>query len=189
MSQLKFYAVASLPAQLEADAFYFIQNGDYAESYVTTSDGTAKMIGNSTMISALIASSLANWSGASNQVLIAADMSARDALASTAEANLMVMVIDATDDPTVDTGSALYAYDKASDTWYKLSEYESMDVVVDWDAIQGKPSSSPAQIDDAVSKAHQHSNMAELSKIGEDANGDLTYGGQAVKAKWIVKDW
>lgn len=189
MSQLKFYAVASLPAPLEADAFYFIQNGDYAESYVTTSNGTAKMIGNSVMINQLISAALANWSGAANQVLIAADIAARDALAVDTEVNLMVMVVDASADPTVDGGSALYAYDLASTTWYKVAEYESMDVVVAWDAIQGKPSSSPAQIDSAVGLSHQHTNMAELNKIGEDANGDLTYNGQAVKAKWIAKDW
>ena len=189
MAQLKFFGVATLPAQLEADAFYFVQNGNYAESYVTNNSGVARMIGNSAMINALIAAELANWTGSSNQVQIAADMTARDALASTATHNLMVVVIDASGDPTVDSGSALYAYDLASTTWFKLAEYESMDIVVQWGDIQGGPSSTPAQIDSAVSQSHSHSNMAQLNKIGEDGNGGLTYGGVAVKTQWEQKTW
>lgn len=189
MAQLKFYGVATLPAQLEADAFYFVQNGNYAESYVTNSSGVARMIGNSAMINALIAAELANWTGSSNQVQIAADIAARDALASTATHNLMVVVINASDDPTVDSGSALYAYDLASATWFKLAEYESMDVVVQWGDIQGGPVSTPAAIDTAVSQAHSHTNKAVLDKLSEDGNGDLLYGGAGLKTQWESKDW
>lgn len=189
MAQLKFYGVATLPAQLEADAFYFVQNGNYAESYVTNSSGVARMIGNSAMINALIAAELANWTGSSNQVQIAADMPARDALAANATHNLMVVVIDASGDPTVDSGSALYAYDLASTTWFKLAEYESMDVVIDWNYIQNGPSSTAAQIDTAVSQAHSHSNKAVLDKLSESAGGDLLYDGEGLKPQWVSKDW
>lgn len=189
MAQLKFFGVTTLPAQLEADAFYFVQNGNYAESYVTNSTGAARMIGNSAMINALVAAELANWAGSSNQVQIAADIAARDALASTATHNLMVVVIDASGDPTVNSGSALYAYDYASTTWFKLAEYESMDIVIDWSDIQNGPTSTAAQIDSSVSQAHSHSNMAQLNKIGEDGNGGLTYNGAAVKTQWEEKAW
>lgn len=189
MAQLKFYAVASLPGVLEPDAFYYVENGTYAESYLTDKTGVAKMVGNSTMINALIAAELANWSGARSQVTIVADIAARDALAQDAETNLMVLVLDATGDPTVTAGSALYAYALASTSWHKLSEYESMDVVVTWADIQNGPASTPVQIDDAVTKAHQHTNMAQLNKIGEDAEGNLTYDGTAVKTQWQIKNW
>lgn len=186
---LKFYGLAALPDPLEADAFYYIENGTYAEAYITNSSGVARMVGNSSMINALIANELSNWTGASSQVIIVADIAARDDLAASAESNLMVLVLDASADATVDSGSALYAYSKSAATWYKVAEYESMDVVVAWDDISGRPTSSSAQIDDAVSKAHQHSNMAQLSKIGEDGSGNMTYDGSAVKTQWIEKNW
>lgn len=189
MAQLNFYGVNTLPGTLEKDSFYFIPNGDYAESYVTDSSGNAKMIGNSAMINALIAAELANWSGSSNQVLIAADITTRDALAVGAEHNLMVVVVDASDDSTVDAGSALYAYDLATTTWYKLAEYESMDVVIQWADIQGRPTSTSAQIDSAVSQSHTHANKVVLDKITESPEGDMLYDGDPVKTQWAEKNW
>lgn len=189
MSNIKFFAVTTLPSTLAADAFYYVANGNYAESYLTDNTGTAKMVGNSTMINNIVAQELANWSGSASQVTIVANIAERDALAETAESNLMVVVIDATDDPTVTVGSALYAYALASETWYKLSEYESMDIVVQWNQIQGAPSSTPAQIDSAVTQAHTHTNMAQLNKIGESETGDMTYNGQPVKTQWDTKNW
>lgn len=186
---LKFYGLAALPDPLEADAFYFIENGTYAESYITDSSGAARMVGNSVMINALITTALANWSGASSQVIIVPDIAARNDLEATADHNLMVLVIDATGDNTVTAGSALYALDYVGETWHKLAEYESMDVVLDWDDLVNGPTSSAAQIDDAVSKAHSHSNKPQLDKIGEDGNGNMTYDGAAVKTQWIEKNW
>ena len=186
---LQFYGLSALPATLEADAFYFIENGNYVESYITNSMGTARQIGNSLMINTLVAAALANWSGASSQVIIVPDILARDTLADTAETNLMVLVVDATGDATVGSGSALYALDFAATTWYKLAEYESMDVVLDWDDLVNGPTSSAAQIDDAVSKAHSHANKAVLDKLTESAGGDLLYDGEGLKTQWLSKDW
>ena len=186
---LQFYALSALPDALEADAFYFVENGSYAESYITNSSGVARQIGNSLMINALVAEALAGWGGAGNQVIIVPDIAARDALVATAETNLMVLVVDATGDTTVGSGSALYALDFAAAAWYKLTEYESLDVVVDWSDIANGPTATAAQLDDAVDKAHSHDNTAQLNKIGEDGNGDLTYGGAGVKTKWLSKDW
>ena len=186
---LNFYGLSALPPTLEADAFYYIENGTYAEAYITNSGGVARMVGNSTMINALISQELAQWTGSSSQVTIVADIAARNDLAATAETNLMVLVLDASADATVASGSALYAYSLSATTWYKVAEYESMDVTVAWTDISGRPNSSAAQIDDAVSKAHQHTNRAQLDKIGEDNNGDMTYGGNAIKTKWLDKAW
>ena len=186
---LQFYGLSALPTTLEADAFYFIENGNYVESYITNSEGIARQIGNSLMINTLVAAALANWSGASSQIIIVPDILARDTLATTAETNLMVLVVDATGDATVGSGSALYAYDFTATIWYKLSEYESMDVVVQWGHIQGGPASDPAAIDTAVSQAHSHSNKAVLDKLTESAGGDLLYDGEGLKTLWVSKDW
>lgn len=54
MDKPKFFKLIVLPTKLEPDAFYYIDNGAYAESYVTDALGNASAIGNSAMINALI---------------------------------------------------------------------------------------------------------------------------------------
>lgn len=186
---LTFHKVAALPGTLVADAFYLVENGNYAETYVTDDAGVAKMVGNSVMTNALIAEALANWSGAGNMVEIVADIAARDTLIATLDHNAMILVIDATGDPTVNSGSALYAYDDTAAEVYKIAEYESMDVVIQWAAIQGGPTSTPAQIDDAVSKAHSHTNKTVLDDLTDNGSGGLLYKGVAVTTDWTTRNW
>lgn len=188
MSAVGFHKVTSLPGTLLPNSFYYVENGNYAESYVTDDAGVAKSLGNSAMINALIAAALANWEGAANAVDIVPDIAARDALILTLESNAMILVVDASADSTVDAGSALYAYDESSETVYKIAEYESMDVVLNWSDIVGRPVSTPAQIDAAVGASHSHSNKAVLDKLGEDADG-LTYDGEGVNSRWGSLDW
>lgn len=188
MAQVKFYKVTTLPGTLEANAFYYVENGSYAESYLTNSAGVAKSVGNTAMINALIDQALANWSGAASTVSIVTDIAARDALILTLEANAMILVVDASADATVGGGSALYAFAADTDTTYKIAEYESMDVVMQWSDLQGGPTSTPAQIDNAVSLAHSHGNKAVLDQISEDAEG-LTFNGQGVSSRWTTNNW
>lgn len=188
MAQVKFYKVTALPGTLEANAFYYVENGIFAESYLTNNAGVARSVGNTAMINALIDQALANWSGAASTVSIVADIAARDTLIATIEANAMILVVDASADATVGSGSALYAYASDTDTIYKIAEYESMDVVLQWGDLQGGPSSTPAQIDNAVSLAHTHTNKATLDKLGEDGEG-LTYDGQGVNTRWATTNW
>lgn len=184
----KFFKVAALPGVLEANAFYFVENGTFAESYLTDDTGTARSIGNTAMIQAvagpLIAASLAQL----NRVEIVANIAARNALAG-ANYNQLVLVLDATGDGTVVAGAALYVFRNSDDTWVKVAEYESMDLSLTWAAITGKPASAPASIDDAVNKRHTHANQAQLDKIGESA-GQMTYDGAPVGAtNWGATDW
>lgn len=188
MAQVKFFKVTSLPGTLQPDSFYFVENGSYTESYLTNSSGVARAIGNSAMINALIETALANWSGEASALDIVADIAARDALIVTLDRNAMILVIDASADPTVDAGSALYAYAASTDTTYKLAEYESMDVVVQWSSIQGRPASTPAQIDTAVSQSHTHANKAVLDKFSE-SGGVLQYSGAPITTEWATNNW
>src|SRR5690606_34947765 len=149
MALVKFYKVATLPGSLEPDSFYYVENGSYAESYLTNSTGVARSVGNTAMINALVAEALADWEGDANALDIVADITARDALTDGLTRNAMILVLDATGDPTVGSGAALYAYAAATETTYKVAEYESMDVALEWSSIQGRPSSTPAQIDTA----------------------------------------
>lgn len=50
---VSFYKVETLPNTLVPNAFYYVENGPYAEAYLTDSNGVAKKIGNSEMIEAL----------------------------------------------------------------------------------------------------------------------------------------
>jgi hypothetical protein len=50
MSAVRFYKVTALPTPLVPDAFYYVQNGNYAEAYLTDGNGVAKKVGNTEMI-------------------------------------------------------------------------------------------------------------------------------------------
>lgn len=188
MAQVQFYKVSSLPGTLQPNAFYYVLNGGYAESYITDQTGTAKALGNSAMINALVGDAVDEAVATINALEIVPDIAARDALAASLQRNVLVLVIDATGDPSVAAGSALYAYDHAEDAFSKVAEYESMDVVVQWTSITGRPTSSPAQIDTAVSQSHTHANKATLDLLGAGADG-LTYDGEPVSSSWSTLNW
>lgn len=80
----------------------------------------------------------------------------RDALKPHLSDREMVIVRDASADPNVDSGGAIYIYNSATDDFTKLSEAESTDIIHSWSLIQGKPTSTPAQIDFAAGAAHNH---------------------------------
>lgn len=186
MALVKFYKVAVLPGELQPDSFYYVENGGYAESYLTDSAGTAKAVGNSAMINALIDAAITDALADYNALEIVVDIAARDALE--LARNALVLVIDASADATVGAGSALYAYSESADSWTKVAEYESMDVVIQWAAIQGRPNSTPAQIDSAVSQAHSHGNKAVLDGLSESA-GQLHYNGAPITTEWATNNW
>jgi len=153
--------------------------------YVTSADGsTARRIINSDDIQAMIDASVANVSGG---IEIVADIAARDALTPTN--GKYVLVLDASGDPTVNSGAASYVWRAATSQWIKLTEYESMDMTITWAMIQGGPSSSPSAIDAAVANSHTHANMTQLNMIGEDANGDFTYNGNPPRARLETAGW
>ena len=112
-------------------------------------------------------------------VVVVADIAARDALPDK-KSGLDVWVKDATADSTVDNGAARYLYDGAA--WVKTAEVESMDLILDWGLIQNKPTSAVADIDDAVSKKHDHANQIDvLDKLSKDAEGNLLFDGKRIE--------
>jgi hypothetical protein len=114
---------------------------------------------------------------------IVADIAARNALSPTK--NTQVLVLDATGDSTVASGAATYLYRVSTTSWIKLSEAESLDLILQWANIQGKPTSSPSAIDTAVGNSHVHnSNLTQLNKIGENADALFTYNNALPKIGW-----
>lgn len=53
MAYVNYFKVTSLPPTLQSNSFYYVENGDYAEAYITDDSGVPKKIGNSAMIQAL----------------------------------------------------------------------------------------------------------------------------------------
>lgn len=186
MANFNIFRETVLPGSLQPYSIYVVAPAakpNYVEIYVTNADGTvARRVPKVEDIQAMIDASVA----AMNEVTVVADIAARNALSPTKV--LYVFVRDATGDGTVASGGATYLYDLTNTAWVKVSEAESMDLAFTWAAISGKPSSSAANIDDAVTKRHTHTNKTELDKIGE-SGGTMTYNGQPVATAWASTGW
>lgn len=50
MININFYKVTSLPLVLLPNSFYYVENGNYAEAYLTDASGVPKKVGNTEMI-------------------------------------------------------------------------------------------------------------------------------------------
>ena len=177
----KLTAVPSLPCDQNA-VFFVAPPGkpNYIEVYISNNAGTAlRRLLTDTDIQELINTSIAGISG---EMPIVANIAERNAL--TLTKNTQVLVLNATGDSTVASGAATYLYRASTTSWIKLSEAESMDLVLQWANIQGKPTSSPTAIDTAVANSHTHSNKTQLDKIGENADGLLIYNNSLPKIGW-----
>jgi len=144
----------------------------FLDIYISNAAGTEiKKTPTLDHISNMIATALANYG---NTIIVAniTELNALELLAVT-----QIYVLDATDDPTVETGAAVYLYNPVGGTFTKIQELATIDAIVNWSSIQGRPTSSVANIDDAVSKRHPHANLTSLNKIGEDGEGFPTYDG------------
>lgn len=181
MSDLKVFKTTSVPSTPVANAIYLVSTGSFVEMYVTSTAGVMKRIPVESDVQGWINDALAGING----VMIVADIAARNAL--TLTSNAFVYVIDATGDATVSVGAAMYLYNLGTTSWIKVTEYESLDLVMSWVNLTGKPSSSPAAIDAAVTAA-THSNRTVLDLLGA-SSGALTYDGNAVTTQWGTTDW
>lgn len=188
MSNIQFLKVLSLPATLQPDSFYFVANGGFAEAYITDSTGTAKSVINSSAVTAIVNGMGLGGGGGGASFQIVNTIADRNALQASLTANQLVLVLDATGDSTVTSGSAMYAYEYANTSWIKIYEAESLDVTLSWANLTGKPTSTPAAIDSAVSMAHSHSNKTTLDALGEGADG-LTLNGVPVGPHWNILNW
>lgn len=188
MANFQVYKVTALPVSPVADALYLVKgvSDTNAKLYATTTAGVAVEVFDDALVASMISDAI---SSATNLAInYVADIAARDAL--TIAANAMVYVADATGDNTVTSGGALYFYNSATDAFVKVAEYESMDVVLDWDNIQNKPTSTVSQIDQAVTDSHTHSNKSTLDLISA-TGGFLYYDGSKVDTvtAWGETSW
>ena len=182
MPAIKIHKTTALPSTLEGHSIYLVAPAakpDYVEMYVTNADATAvrRVITEQDVINLINA----------RDIQIVNDIAARNAL--TPVNGQLVYVLNATGDPTVASGAASYLWKADTSEWIKLTEFESMDVIVRWSNIQGAPTSSPSAIDTAVANSHTHANKTQLDKIGEDGNGNFIYNGQPPRARLETAGW
>lgn len=200
---IKWHKVSALPASnlLQADSIYYVDKGTYAEEYVTSKDIngtiTAKMI-STRALTRSFATEVFNELLPTISVIKIVDTIVDRNLFGQPEPGVynpndsLVMVLDATGDTTVTSGSALYAWRASPKEWVKISEYESMDLSIAWDNIQGKPNVTASQVEGAVSNSHNHGNKTVLDKFGEDVGtGQPTYNGQPISSNfdWSSANW
>lgn len=186
MSKFTIVRVTSLPSTITPSTMYILKQptSQVAEVYFSNNDGSQLVPGISEQfITDKFASLLATGMG---EIQIVDTINDRNRV--TKNGNSLIMVIDATGDEFGSTGTALYLYRAINASYFRVSVFdENRDGVssggggtngpVWWNTIQGKPSSTPEQIDDAVSKAHTHSNQATLDRIGVTDDGVLTVDG------------
>lgn len=189
MATMKIYRETAMPGTLDAYSIYLIapaSDPTLLEIVVVDAAGTAsRHVINKTEIQGMIDASMAG--AGANNLIVVDNIAARDALTPTT--NVQCYVIDATGDSTVASGGATYLYRLSTTTWIKISESESMDVILKWADLQNKPTSLVADIDDAVAKRHAHTNKTQLDKLGENGGGELTYNGVQVKTEFASTAW
>lgn len=188
MTTFTIFKETVLPGTLQPHAMYLIApagHPDLLEIYVTNANASTphRHVLNRSDVQTMINDSIA----AANELTIVADIAARNALTPTRAQ--YVYVINASADATVTAGGATYLWNPATSVWIKTSEAESMDVAVTWASITGKPASSPALIDAAVTARHSHANKTQLDLIGQNAAGEMTYNGAQVKTAWSSVGW
>lgn len=173
----KVTAVPTVPTT--PNTFFYValpDNTTHVELYVSDKTGnTVRRIFNETDVKALIQQAVLAGSSVAKYTFVATIVE-RDRLT---DKTTPVFVKDARGDATVKSGGAFYLWDSTGNTWVKTAETESMDVTLNWANVAGKPSSTPANIDNAVSLRHTHANKTQLDLLG-DSGGKLTYNGELV---------
>ena len=172
MSIFTIERVLTLPEVLAPSTMYIVKSTDpgLADIYFTNANATeVRRVISKSDILGLIADAIGGFS----TTVIVNTIAERDALVLTS--NTMVMVLDATGDVTVTAGAATYVFSAFNTTWYKIAEYESLDLVVSWSALQDKPTSSVTDIDLAVTQKHTHANQAILDTLALDGTNKLLH--------------
>jgi hypothetical protein len=190
MAQLKISKVTSLPGTFDPSTLYLVSDAvrtDDVNIYVSNSAGTAvKHVPTFAELETMVDTKIAAGISAASALRVVADITARNALNPTV--TTLALVLDATDDISVTSGAATYVFtNNGEDPWTKITEYESLDVAIQWDNILYKPASTVTDIDDAVTKRHTHTNKAVLDLL--TFTTVLEYNGQPVVPQLVAEQW
>lgn len=184
-TEYKLFRLTALPGTLAADSIYFTAGPNAGELNLTITGNTGA-IQRSVISHAEVDVKVANAMAGNDSIKSVADIAARDAL--TLATSGMVLVVDASSEADVVAGAALYFYTKSTDTYTKVSEFESLEL--DWAHLKDKPAETVADIDEVVSNLI--GNAADtLTDISEDANGDLEFNSKVMGKSYFegTPDW
>lgn len=169
--------VNMLPGTLEANTMYIVKAPGALEADLVFT-GSDPTVNASTISRMSIEQIVGTAVDASTSVYF--KQAYADMLSDRPKANALVYVADTTGDPTATTASRVYLYNKATNTFMGFPNSGGGSSDVTWNQILGKPTSTPAQIDQAVAQMHTHTNKQVLDLIGENASQKLTFRGAQV---------
>ena len=110
----------------------------------------------------------ADGSSSSQLLSVVLNIAERDAIKSPSG---LVWVLDASDDPKIGKGQAIYGWDSRTRKWVLVASSEGMEnvkVTIRWNEIENKPVSAPSSIDEAVRQMHVHPNKEVLDTLTTD---------------------
>ena len=182
--------VSALPQALASQTMYLVDGGDSnLEIHVTSNDGSKTLhVPTRTEIDSLIGTAIAGF----QSIRVVPDYLSMTGLIAESR-SMVVMVLDATGDTTVTTGGAAYILEATGTAEapganiYKIYEFEALseNFRLDWENIIGRPTSSAADVDDAVAKRHSHANINDLNRIGHNADNMLTIDGKTIDPTFL----
>ena len=196
MSKFKIVRVTALPSTITPSTMYILKTptSAIAEVYFSNNDGSVLVPGiTEQFITDSFASLLASGMG---QIEIVENINERNR--ANKNGNCLIMVIDATGDEFGSIGTVLYLYRAINSSYFRVSSFDGTNDAINggtggtiwWDTIQGRPTSTPEQIDQAVADSHTHSNKSVLDRIGVTADGVLTVDGNIFANIVMVEgDW
>jgi hypothetical protein len=167
MSQLYTpHRVSALPATLAPNAIYYLPTGVANELQIVVTGLTAEVV-YATVTRSDIQALIDSAAGLNQEILVTPTITTRAAM--TWAGNGIVLVGDATDDPEIDAGAAIYFYNAADQTYTLTARLADLYIVQDWGDILNIP---PA-----------------VSGLGVDANGNLTFGGNVMGMYFETTEW
>lgn len=125
-----------------------------------------------------------HYSQTNKELFVVNNISERDAIDS--EDNFLVFVLDATNDPSIGGGEALYFYITSLSKFVCIYQSKYIQRELDWSKLVNGPNSSGSQIDTAVRNTHTHENKNVLDGLGT-VDDLLTYKGKLVSTVIFVE--
>lgn len=184
MSAIRILRASSLPtspALREKNCMYLVKQPGKTtfDMYVVDAAGNAF----SGFTSERLTEVIAEYSNTTRETESVANIAARNALVN--PGNRLVFVDDATGDPTVEFGSAMYFYKASTASYTKVWAADGSaggggsSGNVQWSDIVGAPNVSIAALEQAVANSHTHTNKDVLDKLSV-VGGELHYNGSKV---------
>lgn len=177
--------VAALPATLAPNNIYIVRSTDGKKATLVFTGERAEIVVSTFNESDALTLVDGYMEG---HATVLAFATYADMLASAPTVTTYAYVRDASGDPQALHASASYVYDTVSRKWVFAPGSNAAGGSAKWSDIEGRPTSTPAAIDAAVSNAHSHTNKTILDGLGEN-QGKLTFGGANVSPVTVVSNW